>query len=124
MVHPLRMRAEYQDRLTWAFPIIKYLHAMAVPSYEELLRRWKVDNSIMELTFDGDHLREFSLILDRWEKLAKFLRIPNAEIEIIKSQGSIEEQRIKLLECWKQRCGSAATYKVLMQTLLNINRTD
>ena len=33
-------------------------------------------------------------------------------------------QRYKLLKCWKQRCGSKATYRTLVKALLQINRTD
>lgn len=29
-----------------------------------------------------------------------------------------------MLECWKQRCGSKATYKAMIEALLQINRTD
>ena len=36
----------------------------------------------------------------------------------------MELQRIKLLEYWKQRCGSKATYRVMIEALLQINRTD
>ena len=97
---------------------------MAVPTYDELLVRCKVDDSVMEQTFDDYHLRGFSLILDKWEQLAIFLGMPTTDIDNIKSQGSVEDQGIRMLERWKQRCGSAATYKAMVQTLLHINRTD
>lgn len=99
---------------------------MAVPEYNELLARMGVDGSLMEQTFNNSLLKELALKLDRWEILAKYLEIPNPEIENIKSQapGDVAIQRIKLLERWKERCGSAATYKEIVRALLQINRTD
>ena len=78
----------------------------------------------MKLTIDDKHLRQFSLTLDTWEKLARFLGIPSPDITNIKSQGDAEEQKIRMLECWKQRCGSMATYEAMVKALLQISRTD
>ena len=97
---------------------------MAVPTYDELLARYDMENSTMKQTFDDEHLREFSLTLDTWEKLARFLGIPSPDIANIKSQGDAEEQRIRMLECWKQLCGSMATYEAMVKALLKIRRTD
>lgn len=97
---------------------------MAVPTYEELLRQWEIGNTAMEQEFDDNHLMDFASKLDRWEMLAKSLRVPNSEIETIKDEGGVQLQRIKFLECWKQRCGSRATYRAMIEALLQINRTD
>ena len=97
---------------------------MAVPSYDELLARVGVEKSEMEQTVQDSHLTKFSFKLDRWELLAKSLELPKSEIEKIKEQGDAEERRDKMLECWKQRCGSRATYETLTRALLRINRTD
>ena len=78
----------------------------------------------MKQTFDDEHLREFSLALDTLETLAKFLGIPNSDIIAIKNQRCTIEQRMRMLECWKQRCGSMATYEAMVKALLKINRTD
>ena len=78
----------------------------------------------MKQTFDDEHLREFSLALDTLETLAKFLGVPNSDITAIKNQGTMTEQRMRMLECWKQRCGSMATYEAMAKALLKINRTD
>ena len=97
---------------------------MAVPTYEELLVERKVTNSAMEETFSNNDLQKFSLELDRWEKLARFVGISNPEIENIKSQGDMEEQRIRMLVCWKQRHRSKATYGAMAKALLQLKRTD
>ncbi|MCG8621472.1 MAG: death domain-containing protein, partial [Proteobacteria bacterium] len=97
---------------------------MAVPTYDELLAHYNVEKSIMKQTFDDEHLREFSLALDTLETLAKFLGVPNSDITAIKNQETAIEQRMRMLECWKQRCGPMATYEAMVKTLLKINRTD
>ena len=97
---------------------------MAVPTYDELLARNNIEKSTMRQPIEDKHLREFSLSLDAWERLARHLGIPNTDIRSIKSQGDEEEQRDRMLECWKQRCGSGATYEELVKVLLRLNRTD
>ena len=97
---------------------------MAVPTYDELLTHYDMDSSIMKETFDDKHLRQFSLMLDMWETLAKFLEMPNTDIANIKSHGDAVVQTLKMLECWKQRRGSMATYEAIVRALLQISRTD
>ncbi len=64
-------------------------HTMAVPTYDELLAHYDVEKSIMKQTFDDEHLRDFSLMLDTLETLSRFLGIPNSDITGIKNQGSM-----------------------------------
>ena len=99
-------------------------HTMAVPTYDELLAHYDMDSSIMRETFDDRHLRQFSLTLDVWETLARFLEMPNLDIANIKSHGDAVIQTLKMLECWKQRRGSMATYEAMVKALLQISRTD
>ena len=99
---------------------------MAVPSYEDILVRWNVDSSFMKLKFRDDHKMELASKLESstCEMLAICLGLPNSEIENIMSQRNAGVQRIRMLECWKQRYGSMATYEVLAKALLQIKRTD
>ena len=97
---------------------------MAVPTYDELLAHYELDSSTMRETFDDKHLRQFSLTLDIWETLAKFLEMPTSDIANIKSQGDAVGQSLKMLEHWKQRRGSMATYEAMVKVLLQISRTD
>jgi hypothetical protein len=78
----------------------------------------------MRETFDDKHLRQFSLTLDIWETLAIFLEIPTSDIANIRSQGDTVVRSLKMLECWKQRRGSMATYEAMIKVLLQISRTD
>ena len=99
---------------------------MAVPSYEDILVRWNVDSSLMKLKFTDDHKMELASKLESCacEMLAICLGLPSSEIENIMSQRNAGVQRIRMLECWKQRSGSMATYEVLAKALLQIKRTD
>ena len=97
---------------------------MAIPTYDELLAHYEVDSSTMRETCDDKHLRQFSLTLDIWETLAKFLEMPTSDIANIKSQGDAVVQSLKMLEHWKQRRGSMATYEAMVKVLLQISRTD
>ena len=65
---------------------------MAVPTYDELLAHYKVEKSIMKVPFNDKDLRQFSLSLDMWEKLARFIGLPGPDIASIKSLGDAEEQ--------------------------------
>ena len=97
----------------------------SVPTYDDLLVLWKVEDATMNEKFiNHDHLIDLASNLDRWEMVAILLQIPNSEIESIKMLRDIGVQRIRMLECWKQRNGSAATYKALVKALLKISRID
>lgn len=76
---------------------------MALPTYDELLAKRGVTTLIMKQPFGNDDLLKFSSELDRWEKLARFIGMPNPEIENLKSQGDMDEQKMNMLIRWKQR---------------------
>ena len=50
--------------------------------------------------------------------------MPNPEIENLKSQGDMDEQKMSMLVRWKQRQGSMATYEAMATALLRSGRTD
>ena len=97
---------------------------MAIPSFEELVTRWEINSSTLEQPFSDGHILDFATKLDGWEMLAKFVGIPPSKIDSIKAQGAAELQPMKMLECWKRRRGSKATYGAMIQVLLQIYRTD
>ena len=99
---------------------------MAVPSYEDILDQCNVDSSLMKLKFSDDHKMELASKLEtsNCEVLVRHLGLDSSEIEDTKGERNAELQRIRMLECWKQRYGSMATYEVLAKALLQIKRTD
>ena len=96
---------------------------MAVPSYEEIIAKWNVDSSLMELAFSEGHLIQLSseIDIDICKLLAIKLQIPPADTKGIMSHRNVG---VEILECWRQRRGSMATYKELAMALLGISRTD
>ena len=97
---------------------------MAVPSFEELLTRWGINSSTVEQPFSDGHILDFATKLDGWEILANFVGIPPSKIDSIKAQGVAELRPMRMLECWKRRRGSKATYGAMIHALLQIDRTD
>ena len=65
---------------------------MAASTYDELLAHYDMEKSIMKLPFSDEDLRQFSLSLDMWEKLARSIGLPGPDIASIKSLGDVEEQ--------------------------------
>ena len=96
---------------------------MAVPTYDELVVWCRVNRSLMILPFGDDHKLDLAIKLEscNCELLATSLGIPTSEIDNITNN---RMKTICLLECWKQRSGSMATYELLTKALLQINRTD
>ena len=98
---------------------------MAVPSYNELLRRHDVPTVEMKETFPNTQLVKISTNLDKWELIGRSLGLDDPDINSIKQERDTEEEkRDKMLRKWKQRRGSAATYEELAGALLLIKRTD
>ena len=98
---------------------------MAVPSYNDLLTRHGVQRSDMADKIHHTQLMEISPILDQWEMLGRSLGLDNSDIVSIKRERDTgEEKRDKMLQRWKQRRGSAATYEELTTALLRIRKTD
>jgi hypothetical protein len=64
---------------------------MAVPTYDELLAHYNVEIFIMKQTFDDEHLRELSIILDMFEILARKYQ-PSIATASIKIQCTIEKR--------------------------------
>ena len=116
-----QIRRTTQDIVTLGNPQV---NTMAVPSYYNLLARWNMDEALMELTIKDEHLRELGTNLESCEMLGSYLEIPDPVVKGIISQGNVEMQGVRLLKCWKQRCGSAATYKAMAMAFLKIQRTD
>ena len=96
---------------------------MALLTYDELLIEEQIESSTMEHIVQNSDLLNLSFKLDRWELLANSLELESSDVESIRSCGNMEEQRLKMLQLWKQR-NVRATYEVLTRAMLRIRRTD
>lgn len=75
-----------------------------------------------------DVLEQLSLNLaDSWEAVARRLKFENAEIQGLKYNCQTYPRiQLRMLQNWKQRLGSEATYQVLFDALCDelVNRRD
>ena len=101
--------------------------ALSTPAitYDELLREKGVDpeKSRIKTTITKGHLLQISQKLVYWEPIARLLGISVCDIENITANNRrLEEQKCKMLEYWKEKYGSRATYETLVKALLELNR--
>ena len=96
---------------------------MALLTYDELLIKEQIESSTMEQIIQNSELVDLSFKLDRWEVLAYALDFESSDIENIRSCGNMVEQRLNMLQRWKQR-NVRATYEVLTRAMLRIRRAD
>lgn len=77
---------------------------------------------------NDDHLERLSLKLgDSWEALARRLGFEEADIEEFNTRKQPDTaKRLTMLQKWKRRLGSGATYKVLWEALCHefVGRRD
>ena len=92
--------------------------------YDDLITKWKADRSLMERTFSNEHLNELASKVDRWESLAKHLKIPAVESDKFTTPDNIEIQRIRMLTRWKERSGKGATYEAVVKALIQAKQTE
>ena len=73
-----------------------------------------------------EHLRQISLLITDWPGMAPFLDLSSADQENIKAFApqSIPAQKVQMLERWKQKFGTAATYRKLTESFLQCGRQD
>ena len=73
-----------------------------------------------------EHLRQISLSITDWLGMAPFLHLSSADQENIKAFApqSIQAQKVQMLERWKQKFGTAATYRKLSESFLQCGRQD
>ena len=92
---------------------------------DELLEEEGVFSTQLDKTCTREHLRGIAMFLESWRTVASHLGLSNAEVEEVQRDGTEEKERKrKILEVWKARFGFKATYKVLIEALLEIGRAD
>lgn len=81
---------------------------------------------IKECTLRSDVLQHLgSDIGDDWKKLGRRLKVTDAQLEEINgTDDKLAEKAYRMLIIWKQKGGSAATYKKLNNALINVGRKD
>ena len=94
-------------------------------TFDDLTKRFKIPDSILEDEVSDDDIREISTFLESWKLVGPHLGLSKGEIEAIDRDGNTEEEkRLLMLQRWKQALVFKATYKELVNALLSVRRAD
>ena len=96
---------------------------MEPPTLDDLVKRLDIPLSLLDQTCSDDHFTSISLFLD-WRRVAPHLGQKTTDIEEIESKKTESEKRLETLQKWKMKYSFLATYKVLVQVLLNVGCAD
>ena len=82
---------------------------MATITLEELLGKVSVHPEKLNDSISHDHLREISIFLTSWRKVATYLGLNENDLDDVEQEGKDEqEKRIKALQKWKGKFGFKA----------------
>ena len=70
-----------------------------------------------------ENLREVSLVVTKWQTIAPFLGLKEQDEEVIQEY-PVGRRRLQMLTMWKERFGSTATYRRLIEAFDRIGRRD
>ena len=92
---------------------------------EELLVHCVVDSRFLGEEVTSEYYHQLSPYLSQWKNVAPKLRFTDDEVESIDDDNTkAEAKRVSFLKTWKQKFAMKATYKALIQSLLNIERVE
>ena len=104
---------------------ILYQAKMAGISIQEVAAHCKVEEAWLDREVPYTSFYEISRCLSQWKFLAPKMNISQAEVDDIEEDHrKAEEKRIGFLEKWKQKMSMKATYRALVESLLDIQRAD
>ena len=88
----------------------------------DLAKHCGISEASLETEVSRELIPQLSRCLSQWELLSPLLQI---DVDTIKSDNHKEEvKRVSFLEVWKQKMSFKATYRVLVESLLKIERVD
>ena len=98
---------------------------MSGVTLDELLKEVGITHKQLKEKCTNEHLHGIALSLKSWRTLAPHLRLSSSEVEAVdKDAHSEKERRQKFLELWKDKFAFTATYKVLVEALLENGNAD
>ena len=72
-----------------------------------------------------DHLRAIAIFLTSWRKVATYLGLSENDLGDVEQEGKDEQdKRIKVLQIWKGKFAFKATYRMLVEVLLQLAKAD
>ena len=90
----------------------------------DLKERFQLSDELLDISYSDAHLRKTSMFIDNHETVGPELGLEGAEMTAINSERTVELQRSAMLKKWKQKFAWKATYRRLIDALLNCSRAD
>ena len=101
------------------------IDAMAAITLEELLEKVNVHLEKLNKSISDDHLRAIAIFLTSWRKVTTYLGLSENDLDDVEQEGKDEQdKRLKALQMWKGKFGFKATYKKLVEVLLQLAKAD
>ena len=98
---------------------------MAAITLEELLKRVDVRSEKLNVSISDDHLRAIAIFLTSWRKVSTYLELGENDLDDVEREGKDEQdKRLKALQMWKGKFGFKATYRKLVEVLLQLAKAD
>ena len=98
---------------------------MAAITLKELLKEVSVCPEKLNESISDDHLREIAIFLTSWRKVATYLELGQNDLDDVGQEGKDEQdKRLKALQIWKGKFGFKATYRKLVEVLLQLAKAD
>lgn len=94
------------------------------PHISELVNRLGIPEDWLDQICSDEHLLAISEHLTDWKYVAHQLSLGETDIEEIEMDRSINVQRYKVLQKWKQKYYIRATYRKLLEVFFTVKRSD
>ena len=98
---------------------------MAAITLEELLEEVGLHCEKLNNSISDDHLRAIAIFLTSWRKVATYLGLSENDLDDVEREEKDEQdKRVKALQKWKGKFGFKATYRMLVEVLLQLAKAD
>ena len=92
---------------------------------ESIISKYQLNREDLDAEFSRKDMLSIAVKITDWRVIGRYLGIPKEKLTSINIDSRTEdERRIVLLETWKERESSRATYTRLMDTLHQRGRND
>ena len=97
---------------------------MAGITLDECIEEFNLSDDILDTKCSDEHILAVSRFLD-WKGVARYLKLTDSEVNAVESDGRDEQDKQhKTLQKWKSKFALKATYKSLIQALLDSGKGD
>lgn len=90
----------------------------------DIAERYNISDTCLDGECSDEHIDEFSKYCVEWEQIANHLKLKETTVSDLRSIPNGDLRRSKLLRQWKSQFAFKATYRVLVQALVDVGRGD